>query len=316
VDVPSHDGGAHRWHVLDRLGDSNAGATVVCLHGNPTWSVLWSRVMRELDPSTRVIAPDHLGMGYSDRLGPRSYAQRVLDVQDLLRAMDVRGPVWLVAQDWGGAIAMGVAVAQPELVEGMVLSNTGIAVPAGRTAPWLIRLAASNGVHRLATRTTPAFVRGTPWLPGERVARPLRKALAAPYRGAARRDAVAGFVADVPFTPSHPSASAIAAVADALPSLRMPVRLVWGSRDPVFDDSFAEDLRGRFADVALHRIARTGHLTVLETSVAPFIESAIAEGAVASEPAGAGVVAGIWDRIPGGDPSAGAGRVVRPVSCW
>ncbi len=302
IHVPSHDGGSHRWHVLDRPGDG--GVTVVCLHGNPTWSVLWSRLMRELDPAMRVIAPDHLGMGYSERVGPRPYTQRVRDVQDLLQAMDVRGPVWLVAQDWGGAIAMGVAVARPDMVAGMVLSNTGIAVPAGRSAPWLIRLAASNGVHRFATRTTPAFVCGTPWLPGQRVSRLMRRALAAPYRGAAQRDAIAGFVADVPFSPSHPSAADIAAVADALPSLHMPVRLVWGSRDPVFNDDFAEDLRGRFADVALHRIARTGHLTVLETSVAPFVEAAIAEGlaALASEPVGADGVAAIWDRIAGGDP--------------
>lgn len=304
IHVPSHDGGSHRWHVLDRPGDG--GATVVCLHGNPTWSVLWSRVLRELHPAMRVIAPDHLGMGYSERVGPRPYAQRVRDVQDLLHAMDVQGPVWLVAQDWGGAIAMGVAVAQPELVAGMVLSNTGIAVPSGRSAPWLIRLAASHGVHRLATRATPAFVRGTPWLPGQRVSRSMRRALAAPYRGAAQRDAIAGFVADVPFSTSHPSAADIAAVADALPSLHMPVRLVWGSRDPVFNDDFAEDLRGRFADVALHRIARTGHLTVLETSVAPFVEAAIAEGAapVFGEPMGAEGVAAIWDRIAGGDPHA------------
>jgi acyl-coenzyme A synthetase/AMP-(fatty) acid ligase len=201
---------------------------------------------------------------------------------------------------------MGVAVARPDMVAGMVLSNTGIAVPAGRSAPWLIRLAASHGVHRFATRTTPAFVRGTPWLPGQRVSRSMRRALAAPYRGAAQRDAIAGFVADVPFSPSHPSAADIAAVADALPSLHMPVRLVWGSRDPVFNDDFAEDLRGRFADVALHRIARTGHLTVLETSVAPFVEAAIAEGlaALASEPVGADGVAAIWDRIAGGDPHA------------
>ena len=153
---------------------------MVCLHGNPTWSFLWSRLLAVLAPQHRVIAPDQLSMGWSQRIGPRRYHERVLDVADLLDALDVRGPVWLVAQDWGGAVAMGFAVAHPERVAGMVLSNTGIAVPVGRRAPWLIRLAASSGVHRLTTRSTPLFVRGTPWLPGGHLTRAQRRALAAP----------------------------------------------------------------------------------------------------------------------------------------
>ena len=301
LDVPSHDGGVHRWHVLDRAAEGAGGVTVVCLHGNPTWSFLWSRLLHELAPQHRVIAPDYLSMGYSERVGARPYRDRVRDIDDLLQAMNVTGPVWLVAQDWGGAIAMGHAVAHPDRVAGMVLSNTGIAVPAGRRAPWLIKLAATSGFHRLSTRTTPLFVRGTPFLPGLPISRVQRRALAAPYRSAADRDAVAGFVADVPFDDTHPSATDIAAVADALPSLRMPVRLVWGSRDPVFNDDFAEDLRARFHDVQLHRIARGGHLTVLETSVAPFVEAAI-DGAATTDAAAAPVTDGssLWGLIDGG----------------
>ena len=278
VDVPSHDGSTYQWHVLDRAAEGGAsGVTVVCVHGNPTWSFLWSRLMSELSPEHRVIAPDQLSMGYSQRIGARSYADRVRDIHDLLRALDVDGPVWLVAQDWGGAIAMGFAVAHPARVSGLVLSNTGIAVPSGRRAPWLIKLAATTGVHRLTTRTSPLFVRGTPFLPGRSLSRLQRRALAAPYRGADRRDGVAGFVADVPFDDSHPSAADVASVASGLPDLDVPVRLVWGSRDPVFNDDFAEDLRARFRDVELHRIADCGHLTVLEASIAPYVEAAIGQ---------------------------------------
>jgi len=313
VDVPGASR-THRWHLLDRpaIGDHPSDVTVVCLHGNPTWSFLWSRLLQELDPAYRVVAPDHLGMGWSDRAGTRTYRQRVDDVLDLLDALGVDGPIWLVAQDWGGAIAMGVAVRRPAMVAGMVLSNTGIAVPEGRSAPWLIRLAATNGVHRLATRTTPAFVMGTPWLPGAYITRRQRLALAAPYRSRDRRDAVAGFVADVPFDDRHPSAVDLAEVAAALPDLEVPVRLVWGSKDPVFDDDFAEDLRARFRNVSLHRIAGTGHLTVLETSIAPFVHDAIVEAeaasaaaAVVDEPVGPSIdLASIWSRVAGGDADA------------
>ena len=50
VDVPGSTG-THRWHVLDRPG--SGPVTVLCLHGNPTWSFLWSRLLRELDPTMR-----------------------------------------------------------------------------------------------------------------------------------------------------------------------------------------------------------------------------------------------------------------------
>jgi acyl-coenzyme A synthetase/AMP-(fatty) acid ligase/pimeloyl-ACP methyl ester carboxylesterase len=305
VEVPGHDGATRRWHVLDRPGTNPVAPVVLCLHGNPTWSFLWSRLLAELDPALRVIAPDQLGMGWSDRVASRPYRDRVADVQDLLQALDVHGPLWLVAQDWGGAIAMGFAVAHPDRVAGLVLSNTGIAVPAGRHAPWLIRLAATHGVHRLVTRTTPLFVRGTPLLPGRRLTRVQRRALAAPYHGSDRRDSIAGFVADVPFDESHPSAADLAAVAAGLPALRVPVRLVWGSRDPVFNDDFADDLCDRFRDVAVHRIADAGHLAVLEASIAPFVEAAMAGGADrATEPTGPAVTESVWSCIAGGDPSS------------
>ncbi len=277
LDVPSHDGATHRWHVLDRPGTDDKALTILCLHGNPTWSYLWSRVLNETNQEHRIIAPDHLSMGWSDKVGVRRYRERVADIYDLLAAMNVTGPLLIVAQDWGGAIAMGVAVGRPELVAGLVLSNTGIAVPKGRRAPRLISLSARDGFHQLITRNTPLFVRGTALLSGRGLTRLQRKALSAPYRNRTSRDGVAGFVSDVPFTDTHPSAHDLALVAEKLPHLTIPVRLIWGSRDPVFNDDFAEDLRARFPDASLHRIADAGHLAVLETSIATFIEATVAE---------------------------------------
>ncbi|MEN9822733.1 MAG: hypothetical protein RLZ04_1159, partial [Actinomycetota bacterium] len=290
VVVPAHDGGSREWHLLDRPGLDPGAPVIVCLHGNPTWSVVWSRLMRELDPAHRIIAPDHLSMGWSERLPhARRYRDRVLDVVDLLDALGLGDgpPVWLVGHDWGGAIAMGVAVERPALVAGMLLANTGIAVPAGRTAPRLIRLAAQRGLHTLGTLRTPAFVVGTPLLPGRHVPRPLRQALAAPYHGADRRRGVAAFVADVPFDDRHPSAADIAAVAAALPDLSMPVHLAWGARDPVFDDSFADDLLARFRAATLHRWAAAGHLVALEESLAPLLDAAITAHSAGDSPASA-----------------------------
>ena len=277
VEVPSHDGKIHRWHYLDRPGLSNDLPTVLCLHGNPTWSFLWSRLFTELNEKFRVVAPDHLSMGFSDQVGPRRYRDRVADINDFVNALGMSGPIWLVAQDWGGAIAMGYAVAHPERVAGLVLSNTGIAVPFGRKAPRLIQISASGGLHRAMTRNTSLFVRGTAYLPGAGLTRQQRQGLVAPYVRRDQRDGVAGFVADVPFDEKHQTFADLAEVAAQLPSLRVPVRLWWGAKDPVFNDDFADDLIKRFTDVQIQRVANSGHLAVIETSIAPFLESAISQ---------------------------------------
>ena len=277
VNVPSHDGTTHQWHLLDRPGTNKDAPVVLCLHGNPTWSFLWSRLLNELNSDFRVIAPDHLSMGFSEQVPTRTYRDRVSDVNDLVNSLNITAPIWIVAQDWGGAIGMGYAVAHPDRVAGLVLSNTGIAVPHNRRAPLLIRLAAASGVHRLVTKDSSLFVRGTPFLPGRGISQLQRTALALPYRRRSRRSGVADFVADAPLTARHSSAQDIAEVAENVSALTVPVRLVWGSRDPVFNDDFAHDLMSRFQNVALHRIADSGHLTVLEVSVAPFVEAAVKE---------------------------------------
>lgn len=301
IDVPSHDGTTHRWHLLDRPGTKQDAPVVLCLHGNPTWSFLWSRLLNELNSDFRVLAPDHLSMGLSEQVPTRTYRERVADINDLIAALNITVPIWIVAQDWGGAIAMGYTVAHSDRVAGLVLSNTGIAIPQNRRAPLLIRLAAATGIHRLATKESSLFVRGTPFLPGRGISRLQRTALAFPYRRRNHRGGVADFVADAPLTARHSSAQNIADVAEKISTLTIPVRLVWGSRDPVFNDDFAHDLMDRFQNVALHRIADSGHLTVLETSIAPFVEAAIEESREGKPPQqrphNEGVDATLWSQI-------------------
>ena len=280
VEVPSHDGATYSWHVLQRPGTSENAPVVLCLHGNPTWSFLWSRLFHELKSNVRLIAPDHLAMGYSQNTGPRTYETRVKDIGDLLRALNISEPVWIVAQDWGGALAMGYAVAHPKSVAGLLLSNTGIAIPHGRRAPLLIKISAASGLHQFITQRTPLFVKGTPLLPGHSLSKVQRKALAAPYKNAHARQGVAGFVAEVPFNEQHHNHSVLDGIAEQLPQLNIPVRLIWGAKDPVFNDDFADDLLHRFRNVALHRIAQAGHLAVLETSIASFVEDAMQDTSV------------------------------------
>ena len=270
VDVVSHTGGTHRWHVLDTGvpdgADASSTPTVLCVHGNPTWGYAWATFLRRLHGRYRVIAVDQLGMGFSDRVGRRRYADRVRDLDDVILALGLPGsaPLVVAAHDWGGAIAMGWVVQDPRQIAGMILCNTGIAVPEGRTAPSIIRLAAWAPILDFVCRGTPIFVEGTSRLSRGRISKVDREAFRAPYPTAPSRAAIADFVDDIPLSPGHPSESAIAEVAERLGSVRAPVLLAWGAKDPVFDDDFAADLAARFPNTTMHRFAKANHLVMAE----------------------------------------------------
>ncbi|HUS41776.1 MAG TPA: alpha/beta fold hydrolase [Ilumatobacteraceae bacterium] len=281
IDVASHEGGTHRWHVLDTgmPSDHVDSPTVVCVHGNPTWGYAWASFLRRLHRSYRVVAVDQLGMGYSERTRPRRYTDRVRDLDDVIVALDLarNSPLVVAAHDWGGAIAMGWAVQDPKQVAGLILCNTGIAVPDGRSAPGIIRLAASPWLLDVVCRGTPTFVEGTVRLSGRRITKVDREAFRAPYRSAPARAAIADFVGDIPLQAGHPSEAALAEVADRLASVTAPVLLAWGDRDPVFNDDFAADLAGRFPNSTTHRFGRANHLVMAEADVAAVAETWLGE---------------------------------------
>ena len=111
VQAPDAEGHARRWHVLDNGVEPTTG-TLLCVHGNPTWSYLWRGLLAAAPPGWRVVAPDHLGMGYSERPdADRSVAQRIADLGRLTDALGVTGPVVTVGHDWGGIISLGWALA-------------------------------------------------------------------------------------------------------------------------------------------------------------------------------------------------------------
>jgi acyl-coenzyme A synthetase/AMP-(fatty) acid ligase/pimeloyl-ACP methyl ester carboxylesterase len=274
VTVPDPDGVPHRWHLLDNGVEPSEG-TLLCVHGNPTWSYLWRGLLAAAPAGWRVVAPDHLGMGWSDRLAqPRSLAQRVDDLGTLTAALGVTGPVVTVGHDWGGAISLGWALAHRDQVRGVVLANTAVEQPPGDRGPLLIRLAHVPWLRQLSCVLTPLFVRATsalsaPALPGD-----VRRALAAPYATPRRRRSVGDFVADIPFAPDHPSRPAIEAIASGVRSLDVPALLLWGPRDPVFSEAYLADLRQRLPQARVHRFEGASHLV---TEDAPGYAAAVAQ---------------------------------------
>ncbi len=295
VTVADGSGAVHRWHLLDNRAEPTVG-TLLCVHGNPTWSFLWRRMLAAAPPGWRVVAPDQLGMGLSARLdAPRTLAQRVDDLGALTATLRITGPVVTFGHDWGGAISLGWALAHRSQVRGVVLGNTAVAQPPGDRGPLLIRLAHVPPLRELSCVRTPLFVRATAALSRPALPREVRRALAAPYRTAARRRSVGDFVADIPFSEGHPSYPAVTEIAEGIRSLDVPALLLWGPRDPVFGEKYLADLRDRLPRAQLHRYEGGSHLV---TEDAPEYAGTVAQW-LDTEVGGHGQSAGTADPTAG-----------------
>jgi len=112
--------------------DEGAGDAIVFLHGNPTSSYLWRNVMPHLAGRGRLIAPDLIGMGDSDKLtdsGPHSYtfAQHKAFLFDLLDALEIGDNVTLVIHDWGSALGFHWAHLNEARVRGIAFMEAIVA---------------------------------------------------------------------------------------------------------------------------------------------------------------------------------------------
>jgi len=272
VETPELDGSVRTWHILDN-GVTDPTHTLLCVHGNPTWSYLWRHLIAAAPPTVRVIAVDQLDMGFSERTGEtRRLGQRVEDLCALTDALNLTGRVVTVAQDWGGPISLGWAERHPDEIAGIVLMNTAVHQPAGSPAPALIRLVRTPGLLETVCITTPTFIRGTMALARPRLDGSVRAAYEAPYRTAERRRAIGEFVEDIPLDPRHPSSAALDRIASELSRLGdVPCLLLWGPSDPVFSDLYLRDLAERLPQAEVHRFMGAGHLTPEDADIAPAI---------------------------------------------
>ena len=274
VEAPDFTGITRSWHLLDTHAQSEPGdevpaLTVLCVHGNPTWSYLWRSLLASAPRNMRIIAVDQLDMGFSDRTGVlRRLANRVDDLCSLTDALAITGPVVTVAHDWGGPISLGWALRHRDELRGVVLLNTAVHQPSGSPAPSIIRVVRSKPLLRLNTCWTDIFVRGTTgmsrsFLSARRMPKDVAAAFAAPYRSASRRQAIGDFVADIPLESGHPSSAALDAIAAGVRGLgTVPALLLWGPNDPVFSDRYLADFMDRLPHADVHRYERSAHLVI------------------------------------------------------
>ena len=135
AEIPAAPGGpALRVHYVDE-GPRDA-PVVLMMHGEPSWSYLYRHMIGPVaDAGFRVVAPDLIGFGKSDKLSRRkdySYARHVAWMRQWIEALDLKR-VTLVCQDWGSLIGLRLVAEMPDRFKGVVLSNGGL--PEGGRPP-------------------------------------------------------------------------------------------------------------------------------------------------------------------------------------
>jgi len=218
-----------RMHYLEE----GHGDPILLLHGEPDWSYLYRKMIPTLATAFRVVAPDYLGFGRSDKpteIGWYSYDRHVASIKALIEHLDLVG-ITVVVQDWGGPIGLRVATELPERFARLVVLNTGLMSPGddwptegfmnwrnfaervGLDLP-VGKIMQSSSATELDAATLAAYE--APW--------PTRESKAG----------VAAFPLLVPIRPDDPGADQMRRVRDHLKTWSIPALVMFSDGDPVF----------------------------------------------------------------------------------
>jgi haloalkane dehalogenase len=252
--------------------DEGAGAPVVFVHGEPTWSFLWRSVIVPVrEAGFRCVAPDLPGFGRSDKptdQGWYSYDRHVAALTALLDDLDITGAT-LVVHDWGGPIGLRVAVEQAHRVDRLVILDTGVFTGYQQMSDaWV---AFRDFVARSEDLPIGMLVRGgCKRDPGDAVI----AAYEAPYPSASAKAGARAFPLLIPTAPEAPGAAAGARVLEALRSDTRPRLMLWADSDPVIPLATGRRFATALGGEIDHVIADAGHF--LQEDASPLIGETIA----------------------------------------
>jgi haloalkane dehalogenase len=279
----------HRCHYLDE----GEGDPIVMLHGNPTWSFLFRNLVESLRDSYRIVAPDYIGCGLSDKPDRSRYdytlSRRVLDLELLLEQIGVASGITLVLHDWGGLIGMAFATRHPSQVRRFIIFNSaGFLLPAGKSLHWSLRFCKRFKVAEYLIRRFNAFVLvvGLIGCRQKKLSKEIKAAYKAPYDSWRNRVAIQQFVNDIPLSPRDRSYPVANEVDQRLSLFRgHPFLICWGEKDFVFDADFLSEWLRRFPQAEVHRFAQAGHNVVEDAGemILPLIREFLLQHRVGSQ---------------------------------
>lgn len=224
--------------------DEGKGDVILMVHGNPTWSFLYREFISEFGKNHRVVAPDHIGFGLSQKPPRRdiyTLEMHIANLEALIIELGLTN-ITLLVHDWGGPIGLGMAARHPERIKSIVVMNSFGAFPPSPKAdpeniklPLPLKLLRSKGVGTFLVRRLGMFERV---LMGKATANAKRlksvaSAYSAVFRGARDRSGVLAFPRMIPNNSRHPSALImLEEITPFLKAYTKPIQIFWGLKDP------------------------------------------------------------------------------------
>ncbi len=222
-------------HYMDVEGlrvawyEAGSGDPVLCLHGEPTWGYLYRRMMPLLAKAGRVIVPDLIGFGRSDKPveeNAYSYKSHVRWIKEFICALDLKN-ITIVGQDWGGSIGLRAIAEMPERFKRAVMMNTGIAsgMPFGEAFLAWRRFSQDQVFMDVPNLMKAALQR--------RLTEGEYAAYGAPFPSKEYGRGNLVFPRLVPIHPDAPGAYDNLKAIEILRGLELPVLLFWGDQDHI-----------------------------------------------------------------------------------
>ncbi len=276
-----------RMHYVDE----GTGPVVLLVHGTPTWSFLYRDVIRELSRDHRVVAPDHLGFGLSDKsvaapYRPEDHAARLALLIERLGLEDIT----LVVEDFGGPIGLSYAIERPGNVRALVLMNTWLWSLKGTSSEKAGRLFSTAPGRFLYTRLnfSPRVMLPSAFGDRKKLTKRIHRQYLAPFGSPAERQGAWAFARAL--VGSDAWYESLWQRRDRL--ARKPALLLWGMKDPAFGPAYLARWKEALPDARVMEFADAGHFVPEEVDAAVLAEAIRAHVAGAVGGGGAAVVEG------------------------